>query len=308
MNNRYLIGYGGRDFFMIDVRKEIQDKQPFHYRLNEFLYHSIKSVTVCTDAALDQEIFSKHLIGDTSKTTLKSKIEDDKKVFIAAHRVGIPQIDVFEFFEDKKLRDLDLSSLDSNITIEEHIMTESDMLLTNKKHVVTLEVNETTPNENVQVAINHTGRNIFFAEKRKNSDLLDSYIVNVDEETKVPSQRRLQHLSRNFNVEFCEEDLYNDGFYLAVCKDYDSHVRVMHTHRDYFKVFLDWFVEKGTINFYDLHVVYKSGSPIQTEFLLLGLDHNKFTIDSSKCEEPTPPEGYFSLNYDRRKDFSDLKR
>jgi hypothetical protein len=64
----------------------------------------------------------------------------------------------------------------------------------------------------------------------------------------------------------------------------------MHSHRDYFKAHLDWFVEIGTTHFYDMHIVQTRGKlngssydPTITEILLLGLDHNKFTIDQCRC-------------------------
>jgi hypothetical protein len=88
-NNRYLIGFGGRDFFMVDVREKIENNKPLRFRINEFLYKSISSVTVCTDAKLDANIYEQHLIGET--TTHMSKRINDKarKVFIAAKRVGV---------------------------------------------------------------------------------------------------------------------------------------------------------------------------------------------------------------------------
>ena len=85
-----------------------------------------------------------------------------------------------------------------------------------------------------------------------------------------------------------------DGFYLVCCKEHDSSVRLMHTHRDYFKAYLDWYVEKGTIRFYDLHVELKMGrlgsteleyEPTVTSILLLGLDHSNFTVDYCLCKE-----------------------
>lgn len=48
--------------------------------------------------------------------------------------------------------------------------------------------------------------------------------------------------------------MYDDGFYLCCCKDYDVNVRLMHTHRDYMKLYLDFFVEVSTTRFYDMHM------------------------------------------------------
>ena len=87
MNNCYLVGYAGRDFFMLDVRAKIKDPEPIRYRLNEYLYSSINSITVCTDAILDSSVYSKRLAGKSDNT---GKINsDNKKVFIAAKRVGV---------------------------------------------------------------------------------------------------------------------------------------------------------------------------------------------------------------------------
>lgn len=130
------------------------------------------------------------------------------------------------------------------------------LLLEKQKHITTLDFDKDTKIDDVTVQINHNGRIIFYAERYPS---MNRYIISVDKDHEYSSQRRLHHLSRRFNIEFCEEDLYNDGFYLACCKEYDNSVRLMHTHRDYFKAYLDWFIEKGTVRFYDIHVVQYRG-------------------------------------------------
>ena len=73
-------------------------------KVNKFLYDSIESITVCGGAALDASIYKKYLLGYESKN-LKSDISNDLTIFIAAHVNNNNAIDVYEFFEDKHIRD-----------------------------------------------------------------------------------------------------------------------------------------------------------------------------------------------------------
>ena len=103
-------------------------------------------------------------------------------------------------------------------------------------------------------------------------------------------------MATSLKVVYCEEDLYEEGFYLACCKKNDRKVRMLHTHRDYYKVSMDWFVEEGQLRFYDLHVeLRKTGKSMETTMTLLGLDHNKFTIDVTKTSELQPSQSYMQF-------------
>lgn len=75
LNNRFLVGYGGREFFMLDLRHEVEEPDPHDmyfgrlkfFTLNEFLYDKIVSMTICTNAMLDAGIYENHLTKGTSK-------------------------------------------------------------------------------------------------------------------------------------------------------------------------------------------------------------------------------------------------
>ena len=126
---------------MLDVRAKIKDPEPIRYRLNEYLYSSINSITVCTDAILDSSVYSKRLAGKSDNT---GKINsDNKKVFIAAKRVGVSQIHVFEFFEDAKKRENDMKAVQGD-SIEQTNIQESTTLLKKQSHVVTLDTCDDT--------------------------------------------------------------------------------------------------------------------------------------------------------------------
>lgn len=319
MNNKFLVGYGGRKFFMLDLRgrssvvkkgNEATDERMKQYRINNFLYDSIISMTVCTGAALDADLYKNYLEGFDSPNLSHNIDSDDKKVFVAAKRVNKNQIDVFEFFHDQQKRYDDSEELEKKMKAQRRpealIEGKIGLLLQKQDHISSLDYDEATAEEDIFVHISHNGRNILFNEK------MNRFLVTVkkDPETQqiTSSQRRLQHLARDFNIAFCEEDLYEDGFYLACCKDYDCNVRLMHTHRDYFKTYLDWFIEKGTVRFYDLHVTAKfKDDKLETEILVLGLDHNKFTIDCTKTEEKRHSSLYFQEEYDKRNEYKLLK-
>lgn len=104
LNNLYLSGYGGRSFFMVNLRRHDHNGHSLNnifaekhglaefgaiktFQINDFLYESIKSMTVCSGASLDADLYGNHLKGASSKKLSKIGYDSPKKVFIAAKKV-----------------------------------------------------------------------------------------------------------------------------------------------------------------------------------------------------------------------------
>ena len=67
----------------------------------------------------------------------------------------------------------------------------------------------------------------------------------------------------------------------------------MHTHRDYFKQYLEWYVETGTCRFFDLHVTQTvKGDRREIKATLLGLEHFKFMVYEKTSKEKLASEKY----------------
>ena len=98
--------------------------------------------------------------------------------------------------------------------------------------------------------------------------------------------RRIQHLSKKFQILYYEEDLNFNGFYAVCAKDFDDKVRLMHSHDEKINLKLEWRLERDSIRFFDLHVVSEEvGRKRDTSITLLGLDTNRFVLCEFKYFE-----------------------
>ena len=68
LNNRFLAGFGGHQFFMLNLK----DSKLETFEISDFLYESIKSMTVCTGAALDSSMYQGYYKGRRSKNLKES--------------------------------------------------------------------------------------------------------------------------------------------------------------------------------------------------------------------------------------------
>jgi hypothetical protein len=63
----------------------------------------------------------------------------------------------------------------------------------------------------------------------------------------------LPNLKTKYQIHYVEEDFEQYGFYVVCSRAQDWQIRVIHTHKNSFKIKHDCTVEGGKMRIYDLH-------------------------------------------------------
>jgi hypothetical protein len=179
INNKFLVGVGKTDFFVVDLREGRSHKDDHGLSFGKVktfplqpFYEEIKELKFCTNGVLDDFIF-KNFVSEKCKNTSVTVDPEDLRCYIVAKVKNSNMLHVFEYFLDSRLRKKRIDSLeqerrskviDSLEAAEEIIYKRFRGTTDVGNNVLQLEISgkDIFGNESYHVEISHNFRSVLF--------------------------------------------------------------------------------------------------------------------------------------------------